>query len=300
MAAKPEITVVIPTRDRSALVRRALLSVSAQTYPAADVIVVDDGSTDDTVSAIRQLGVSVRIIEGGGLGAAAARNTGVAAARTEWVAFLDSDDLWHEDHLSAIADSILATDGRAALYFSDLELPGGATAFGRSGFAPAAPLESADARDRWALRTVQPMMTPAVVVARDAYLGCGGMDPELPCREDTHLFLLLGLAGLTCAVSARTVTVTDDARGERLTEQLPGSDATYWIATARLYEDVLRRHPALDPVSARELRRRVATAHWRLGRIAWRRRRPSEAAGSAWRSARHDPSVILGRLARRA
>jgi len=144
------------------------------------------------------------------------------------------------------------------------------------------------------------MMTPAVVVSRAAYLACGGMDPELPCREDTHLFLLLGLAGPTCAVPGCTVTVTDDARGARLTEQLPGSDATYWIATARLYEDVLRRNPSLDASSARELRRRIATAHWRLGRLAWRRRRPTEAAGSAWRSARHDPSVILGRLARRA
>jgi glycosyltransferase involved in cell wall biosynthesis len=296
---KPAITVVIPTRDRSSLVRRALVSIARQTYAAADVIVVDDGSTDDTVAAIAHADAAVRIVDGGGRGVSAARNAGVAAARTEWVAFLDSDDLWSADHLSRMAEAIEATAGAAALYFSDADLPGGTTAFGRSGFAPTAPHELVHPGDRWALLAVQPMMTPAVVVSRAAYIECGGQDPALPCREDTHLFLLLGLAGSSCAIAARTVTVTDDAQAARLTEQLPGNDASYWIATARLYEDVLRRFPALAPADVRELRRRLATAHWRLGRLAWRRHRRGEAAGSAWRSARHDPSVILGRLARR-
>jgi glycosyltransferase involved in cell wall biosynthesis len=299
VVSNPAITVVIPTRDRSSLVCRALLSVARQTYAATDVIVVDDGSADDTVSAIQRLGVTVRVIDGGGGGAAAARNAGVAATRTEWVAFLDSDDVWSEDHLERLRRAIEATHGAAALYFSDAALPDGTTAFGRSGFAPQAPLERVEHGDRWALLPVQPMMTPATVVSRAAYLACGGQDAALPCREDTHLFLLLGLGGGTCAVAARTVTVTDDARSGRLTEQLPGSDAVYWIATARLYEDILRRFPALAPSQARELRRRLATAHWRLGRLSWRRRRRGEAAGSAWRSARNDPSVILGRLARR-
>jgi Glycosyl transferase family 2 len=298
----PDITVVIPTRDRSALVRRALTSVARQSYAAADVVVVDDGSLDDTVAALSRLGGAVRLVEGAGLGAAAARNAGVVAARTEWVAFLDSDDLWREDHLSTLASAIAATGGVASLYFSDAALPDGGTAWSRSGFAPSAPLEveAERAGAPWVLLPRQPMMTPAVVVARAAYLGCGGQDPALPCREDTHLFLLLGLERSTCAVAATTVTVTADARGGRLTEQLPGSDAAYWLATARLYEDVLRRFPALAPQLAAELQRRLATAHWRLGRLAWRRGRPAAAAGSAWRSARLDPSVILGRVARRA
>jgi glycosyltransferase involved in cell wall biosynthesis len=299
VAAKPAISVVIPTRDRSLLVCRALDSVARQSYAAADVVVVDDGSSDDTVAAVMRLGMDLRVIEGGGRGPSAARNAGVAAARTEWVAFLDSDDLWHEDHLARLAAAIAATEGVAALYFTDADLPGGGTAWRRSGFAPAVPFELADPGARFALRPVQPMMTPAVVVARADYLACGGQDPALPCREDTHLFLLLGLGGPACAVAARTVTVTDDARDERLTAQLPGSDAAYWHATTRLYGDVLRRLPGLPADDVRELQRRIATAHWRLGRLAWRRGRRGEAAGSAWRSARSDPSVILGRVARR-
>jgi glycosyltransferase involved in cell wall biosynthesis len=299
VAANPAITVVVPTRDRSLLVRRALASVAGQSYAPADVIVVDDASADDTVAAVSQL-PGVRVVEGGGHGASEARNVGVAAARTPWVAFLDSDDLWHADHLALLAAAIAEHGDAAALYFSDVELPAGVSAFGRSGFAPAGPHELARSGAGWALLPVQPMMTPAVVVSRAAYIACGGQDPALPCREDTHLFLLLGLAGGACAVAQRTVTVTDDGRGNRLTEQLSDSDATYWLATAHLYEDVLRRFPALAPASARELQRRAATAHWRLGRLAWRRGRRGAAASSAWRSARVDPSVLLGRIARRA
>jgi glycosyltransferase involved in cell wall biosynthesis len=297
VAAKPAITVVIPTRDRSLLVRRALATVARQTYAAADVVVVDDGSSDDTVAVVSQLG-GVRLADSGGRGVSAARNAGVAAARTEWVAFLDSDDLWHEDHLLVLADAIVATDGGASLYFTDAVLPEGGTAWSRSGFAPSTPLELAACGDRWVMRPRQPMMTPAVVVARAAYLACGGQDPALPCREDTHLFLLLGLGAPACAVDAHTVTVTSDGRGNRLTEQLAAGDVAYWTATARLYADVACRFPALDPALARELQRRLATAHWRLGRLAWRRGRRTSAAGSAWRSARVDPSVILRRVVR--
>jgi glycosyltransferase involved in cell wall biosynthesis len=294
----PAITVVIPTRNRSTLVCRALSSVARQSYAAADVIVVDDGSTDDTVSAIHRLGVTARIIDGGGRGASAARNAGVAATQTEWIAFLDSDDLWSEDHLMRMREAIEATQGAASLYFSDVLLPDGTTAFGRSGFAPHAPFERRDQGHEWALLAVQPMRMQAAVLSRAAYLECGGQDPALPCREDTHLFLLLGLSGRVCALTARTVTMTDDAR-DRLTVELPSSDTVYWIATARLYADVLRRFPTLSPSHTRELRRRLATAHWRIGRLAWRRRRRAEAASRAWRSARQDPFVILARLARR-
>ena len=299
VASNPAITVVIPTRDRSSLVCRALLSVARQTYAAAEVIVVDDGSRT-TRSPRSSASASPSASSTVGDGAPPRLATRESRRRTP----SGSRSSTRTTSGARITSSACAArsrrrSGAAALYFSDAALPDGASAFGRSGFAPQAPLERVEHGDRWALLPVQPMMTPASVVSRAAYLACGGQDPALPCREDTHLFLLLGLGGGTCAVAARTVTVTDDARGARLTEQLPGSDAVYWIATARLYEDVLRRFPTLAPSQARELRRRLATAHWRLGRLAWRRRRRGEAAGSAWLSARNDPSVILGRLARR-
>lgn len=90
---RPRFSVVIPVRDRAEVVGRAVASVLAQTFAALEVIVVDDGSTDHSVAAA--LAVSdgrVRIVDGGGAGAEAARRSGVAAARGRWVAFVDPDD----------------------------------------------------------------------------------------------------------------------------------------------------------------------------------------------------------------
>jgi|SRR6185437_257320 len=88
------VSVVIPTFNRSSSVRRAINSALAQSYRELEVIVVDDGSTDDTSQALRGLGPRVRVFSQANAGPAAARNTGMARARGEFVAFLDSDDVW--------------------------------------------------------------------------------------------------------------------------------------------------------------------------------------------------------------
>ncbi len=101
-----EISVVIPTFNRAGLVPLAIRSVLAQTHPAAEIIVVDDGSADRTPEVLAEFGSRIRAIrqENGGL--SAARNTGIKAARTEWIAFLDDDDEYAPDRLARAAESI--------------------------------------------------------------------------------------------------------------------------------------------------------------------------------------------------
>ena len=94
-----KISVVIATFNRSAFAQEAVRSVLAQTSPATEVIVVVDGSTDDTAQAVRTHFPSVRVFEQTNLGRSVARNTGVAVATGDWVAFLDDDDLWHRQKL---------------------------------------------------------------------------------------------------------------------------------------------------------------------------------------------------------
>jgi glycosyltransferase involved in cell wall biosynthesis len=91
----PLVTVVIPTYNYAHFVTEAVDSALAQTYPAVEVIVVDDGSTDDTRAVLSRYGDRIRYIyqENGGL--SAARNTGIRAAAGELVTFLDSDDAFH-------------------------------------------------------------------------------------------------------------------------------------------------------------------------------------------------------------
>jgi len=88
------VSVVIPTLNYAAYVGRAIDSALGQTYPHTDVIVVDDGSTDDTPAVLARYGDRIRVVAGAGAGVSAARNRGLAAARGDLIAVLDADDEW--------------------------------------------------------------------------------------------------------------------------------------------------------------------------------------------------------------
>lgn len=100
------ITVIIPTFNRPDLVQLAIGSVLAQTLPAAEIIVVDDGSKQDMREVLAPYGAKIRVIRQENKGLSGARNTGIAAARTDWVAFLDDDDEHGPERLARAAESI--------------------------------------------------------------------------------------------------------------------------------------------------------------------------------------------------
>jgi glycosyltransferase involved in cell wall biosynthesis len=93
------VTAVIATYNYGRFVTEAIDSVLAQTYPAVEIVVVDDGSTDDTRERLAPYGERIRYIYQANQSVAAARNTGIGAARGNLVAFLDADDLWHPQKL---------------------------------------------------------------------------------------------------------------------------------------------------------------------------------------------------------
>ena len=96
---KNTVAVVIPVYNRAEGVRNAVDSVLAQTRAPQEVIVVDDGSTDDTFQVLSSYGQKIKALRQRNQGVSAARNRGVAAAQSEWIAFLDADDIWHKDKL---------------------------------------------------------------------------------------------------------------------------------------------------------------------------------------------------------
>ena len=100
MASTPQISIVIPSFNSGEYIGEALDSALAQVGVQTEVIVVDDGSTDDTVARVQAYGDRVRLIQQANQGSAVARNRGVAEARADYIAFLDADDYWHPQKLS--------------------------------------------------------------------------------------------------------------------------------------------------------------------------------------------------------
>jgi glycosyltransferase involved in cell wall biosynthesis len=96
----PTVSVVIPTYNRADKVRRGIDSVLGQSFTDLEIIVVDDGSSDETEQTLRNaFGDRVRYYFQTNQGASVARNKGIEEAKGEWIAFLDSDDLWEKDKL---------------------------------------------------------------------------------------------------------------------------------------------------------------------------------------------------------
>lgn len=121
LATSPRISVVLATRDRRDLLARAIASVQAQSYPTWELVVVDDGSSDGTADLLGSLTDDrIVVLHAGGSGAAAARNVGLAAARGEWVTFLDDDNLMAPGWLRGIAHFAATTPGASALYGAQL------------------------------------------------------------------------------------------------------------------------------------------------------------------------------------
>jgi glycosyltransferase involved in cell wall biosynthesis len=102
----PRISVVIPTYNRAKVIPLALESVFAQSLPPAEIIVVDDGSKDETREVLAGYGDRIRAISQPNGGLSAARNTGIRAAESEWIAFLDDDDLYVPERLEIAVETI--------------------------------------------------------------------------------------------------------------------------------------------------------------------------------------------------
>ncbi len=181
------VSVVIPTWNRAGLLLEALGSVFAQTRPADEVIVVDDGSTDDTVARLEALGDRVRLVRRRRGGAAAARNAGVRAATGDWLAFLDSDDLWEPTKLEKQI-AALRRDGTARLVFCD------SRAVDREGRPIAGHQKPVHGGRITAILFEHVFVhTPSVFVDRALFESLGGFREDLRVCEDYDLWLRASL-----------------------------------------------------------------------------------------------------------
>jgi glycosyltransferase involved in cell wall biosynthesis len=279
------VTAVIPTYERAHLVGRAIDSVLAQQPRPVQVIVVDDGSTDDTGAVLAGYGDAITAIRQDNAGGAAARNLGTSLASTPWVAFLDSDDVWLPGHLARLTAAVEGTGGAADLYFADVartEAEGGGTTFEAAGLCLDGPwLLRTDARC-WAVAPRQPTMLQGSMVSVRAFDEVGRLWPALSSRHDTHFFYRMLIERPACAVAGIGAAMTsDEAADRRLTAAHSAKGRRYWECTVRLYGDLLDLRQ--DPDERRILRDLLARGHKRLARTAWADGRRLDAAADLGR-----------------
>jgi glycosyltransferase involved in cell wall biosynthesis len=267
MKRSPQISAVIPTYNRGALVCRAIESVLAQQYPPSEIIVVDDGSIDNTRTVLESYGDRIRCIYQPNAGVSAARNRGVSESKCEWIAFLDSDDRWIPTHLSRIVSAIHGTRGEAGLYFADVsQFDGERSYWNVCGMQVQGEWEFRRDAGEWALMRIQPMLLQASVVSRETYWDVGGLAEQLRTREDTLLFFKLALLHPACAVTGcGTVMSSDDSL--RLTRLYDGASLVYHNASIFLYRELLSSLTAIGAERRRFLTECLSTAYFGISRF---------------------------------
>lgn len=184
-------SVIIPTRDRRALLARTLDSVFAQTHQPAEIIVVDDGSSDETVEFIATLNQRVRLIQQSHRGPGAARNAGAAAAIGDYLAFLDSDDLWFPWSLSCFAEAV-ERYARPALVCGCFRQFVDERELADCRELPVEGDASTDYLSVWPRQAI--VGSSMMAVRRDEFLRVGGFAEQAINLEDHDLSLKLGTA----------------------------------------------------------------------------------------------------------
>jgi glycosyltransferase involved in cell wall biosynthesis len=241
-----QVSVIVPTRNRSRLLATTLRGVVCQRNVALEVIVVDEASTDDTGAVVAAVGDRrIRVVHHDvARGVSAARNRGAAEACGEWVAFLDDDDLWAPDKLASQLDAARAT-GRDWVYTGSVII----TLDGRlvHGHPPLPPDELMAAILH---RNAIPGGGSNVIVRRSALQRAGPFDTRFRNTEDWEMWIRLAKQGPPAWVcrplmayrvhpSNASLDIAEIMRGARLIEQLHSTRLDWgrihrWLAESSL------------------------------------------------------------------
>lgn len=221
------VSVVIPTYNRARDLMRAVSSVLDQTRPADEIIVVNDGSTDDTEARLGVFGGRVTYIRQENQGPGAARNRGIAAARGKWIAFLDSDDRWLPDKLETQLHMTLESGFPVSFHDFRKDVSNGSEApvsWNRhlSERVLKRPPLSTGRVDRFyelVTRFASFFLPSTMLVRKNVLETLDGFDPSFRTSQDVELFL---------RIAPRYDVLFID---RVLSEYLPGTDRAFEVAS---------------------------------------------------------------------
>ncbi len=211
------ISVIIPTYNRGYCISRAMDSILAQSHQPDEIIVVDDGSTDDSEALISTQYPQVRYLKHNNRGVSAARNTGIRASNTEWIALLDSDDAWEPNKIELQMEALATDPDQRICHTNEIWIRNGVRVN---------PMNKHQKQGGWIFKTCLPLccISPSsVMIHRDIFDTVGYFDENLPACEDYDLWLRI-TAKFSVLYLDQCLTIKYGGHDDQLSTQHWGMD----------------------------------------------------------------------------
>jgi glycosyltransferase involved in cell wall biosynthesis len=270
------VSVVVPVRDRRRSIERAVRSALCQSPPVREVIVIDDGSTDGTWESLGRLCAGdarvIRLRNLGRRGAQGARNTGILAARGEWVAFLDSDDFWLADSVKRRFEA--ARGSNAQVVHSNYLV----TRAGRPPVRSEVPALRGDVLMD-VLRAPGPVF-PSLLVTRQALVSIGMLDDDIVAFQEWDTAIRLARC-FEFAFCEEPTFVYDCSSHDAISADLRRGAAGYAQVATKHHEEILAM-----------LGREALARHWVV--VVGQFSTACDVRGVAWSLARLSGSCARG------
>ncbi|MSP38875.1 MAG: glycosyltransferase family 2 protein [Deltaproteobacteria bacterium] len=257
----PRVSVIIPAYNNAALLGETLDSVVRQSFRDFELIVVDDGSTDDTAAIVQRDYPHLKFVRQANGGPASARNAGVKLSQGEFIAFCDHDDLWHPEHVQTLVGEF-STYPNAALVFDNGEYFGVGVDPHKLHLANGV---CAGLRDKpVSAKTLlwdYPIASMSVTMVRkDIFDRLGGLSEDVGALDDLHFYLRL-------AAHHEVRFVDYLGCKKRLTGQNLSQLINIKETNVGYLEELWRNHPeVVRAIGASSFRLRLARKYFKLGR----------------------------------
>jgi glycosyltransferase involved in cell wall biosynthesis len=283
------VTVIIPTHNSAPHLAEAVESVLKQTHRDFEIIVVDDGSTDDTRDVLEPYRDRISYIHQENQGSYKARNTGILKSKNPYIAFLDADDLWFPDKLEVLV-GYLESHPDIGLVFSDATLFNGSgalegTFWKKRGCYEEMMKESGRVGNGFALLMEKNFILPsAALVRRECFEKAGLFDEQFRNVGDKDMWLRISLQYPLARVPFPLIRRRIHPYDQRQVESIQKSIVAVVHKMERLFPDRIL-------ASGVDTRRILGPLYYSLGRIYWDQTKLSDARGAFRTSLRNRFSI---------
>lgn len=272
-----KVSVVIPTYNRGSLIARALNSVLAQTFTDYEIIVIDDGSKDNTQNVLSAFEGKLRYVYQPNGGIARARNRGIELSLGQYIAFLDSDDYWAPEKLE-IQSKILDFNPKVGIVYGRMPIVNEA-----GDILGMKPNGISGKNFQELLRVWGDLPTSSVMTRKECFQKVGVFDPELPPMEDIDMWIRIAHKYNIYEVEGKPL-----AFYWRHDHQITADHIKVYRGLVRIHEKILKTFPE----APQELiTKKLVSNQYILSRLYYKKGLYNEAFSYLWQAMKRIPLV---------